>query len=78
VGAERWWNGFVDAVLSLEKQPGRCALVPERVLRIRMIRHLLYHSHRIVFSMDEERKVVRVLRVYHSKRQKLRPSDIAE
>ncbi len=27
--ADRWFNGFVEALLSLEKNPGRCSLAPE-------------------------------------------------
>ena len=27
--AERWFNGFVEAILALERNPTRCGLAPE-------------------------------------------------
>jgi hypothetical protein len=30
--AERWWNGLVDGILSLEANPAPCPLVPEKAL----------------------------------------------
>lgn len=32
-GAERWWNGLLDVLLSLEQRPGRGSLVVEAALR---------------------------------------------
>jgi plasmid stabilization system protein ParE len=76
VGAERWWNGLLDALFSLERSPGRGSLVAEAALRTRGLRQILYHSHRIVFELDEQRKIVRVLRIYHSSRRGLRRTDV--
>jgi plasmid stabilization system protein ParE len=75
-GAVRWWNGLLDAVDSLEIQPFRCARVPERALRIYNLRHLFYHSHRIVFRIDEHLNRVRIVRIYHSARRPLRQADV--
>jgi hypothetical protein len=33
IGAERWWNGVLDALFSLERQPGRGTLVVEAAPR---------------------------------------------
>jgi plasmid stabilization system protein ParE len=76
VGAERWWNGLLDALFSLEQQPGRGALVVEAALRNRGLRQILYQSHRIVFELDQERAIVRVLRIYPSSRRGLRQRDV--
>jgi plasmid stabilization system protein ParE len=67
---ERWWNGLLDALLSLEQQPGpgRGSLLVEAALRTRGLRQILYQSHRIVFDLDEQGEVVRVLRIYHGSR----------
>jgi plasmid stabilization system protein ParE len=75
-GAERWWNGLLDALFSLEQRPGRGSLVAEAALRARGLRQLLYQSHRIVFELDEQRGVVRVLRIYHASRRGLRRHDV--
>jgi hypothetical protein len=63
VGAERWWNGLLDALFSLEQLPARGSLVVEAALRTRRLRQILYQSHRIVFHLDEQREVVRVLQI---------------
>ena len=76
VGAERWWNGLLDALFSLEQQPGRGSLVVEAPLRTRGLRQILYQSHRIVFDLDEQPEIVRVLRIYHSSRRELRQHDV--
>jgi plasmid stabilization system protein ParE len=76
IAAERWWNGFVDRVLSLEEQPNRHPFVPELPLAKLGVRQRLYHSHRIVFTVDDVRSKVKVLRVYHGKRRRLRPKDV--
>jgi len=76
VGAERWWNGLLDALLSLEQQPGRGSLLVEAALRTRGLRQILYQSHRIVFDLDEQGEAVRVLRIYHGSRRELRQRDV--
>jgi len=76
VGAERWWNGLLDALFSLERRPGRGSLVIEAALRTRGLRQILYQSHRIVFDLDEPREIVRVLRIYHASRRELRQRDV--
>jgi len=76
VGAERWWNGLLDALFSLEQQPCRGSLVVEAALRTRGLRQILYESHRIVFDLDDQREIVRVLRIYHASRRGLRQRDV--
>jgi plasmid stabilization system protein ParE len=76
VGAERWWNGLLDALFSLEQHPGRGSLLVETALRTRGLRQIRYESHRIVFDLDEPREIVRVLRIYHGSRRELRQSDV--
>ncbi len=78
LGAERWWNGLLDALFSLEQRPGRGTLLPEPPLRTRRLRQILHQSHRIVFEMDEQREIVRVLRIYHASRRELRRRDVSE
>ena len=75
-GPNGWWNGLLDALFSLGRQPGRGSLVVEAALRARGLRQILYQSHRIVFDLDEQREIVRVLRIYHGSRRKLRQRDV--
>ncbi len=74
--AERWFRGLVSAVLSLETFPSRCARIPGAEEFPLELRHLIYHSHRIIFHVNSKRKMVRVLRVYHGARRPLRSPDI--
>ena len=75
-GAERWWNGLLDVLFSLEQSPGRGSQVVEAALRNRGLRQILYQSHRIIFDLDEQSEAVRVLRIYHGARRPLRKRDV--
>jgi plasmid stabilization system protein ParE len=69
--AERWFRGLVEAIYSLEELPERCPVIPERDEFAFEIRHLIYHSHRIVFRVDHSANRVLIYRVYHGARRKL-------
>src|SRR6266851_5337025 len=82
--AERWLTGLFQAVLSLGEMPARCPLIPEAEEIGRDIRQLVYGKrsgiHRIIFDIQEqsdEGPRVRVLRVWHGSRERLRVEDIA-
>ena len=69
--APLWYNGMIDAILSLEELPTRCPLAPENSASPdEEIRQLLYgnpqHSYRILFSIRGTR--VLVLHVRHAAR----------
>ncbi|MGH9560010.1 MAG: type II toxin-antitoxin system RelE/ParE family toxin [Terracidiphilus sp.] len=70
LAAERWWNGLLDAIFSLEMMPGRCPVIPEQRHFARELRHLIYRSHRIIFFMNGN--VVTVMRIYHGARRPLK------
>ena len=72
--AALWWNGLIDAVSSLEKMPERCPMIPEASFFQETLRHLIYHSHRIIFHVDRREKTVTVLRIYHASRKQLTKS----
>jgi plasmid stabilization system protein ParE len=69
IAAERWWNGLIDQILSLETLPRRCSIIPEQKYFEQEIRHLFHASHRIIFSIDEN--TVTILRIYHGARKPL-------
>ncbi len=82
--ATRWYNGLVDAVNSLENLPSRCPLAPEAEQIGKEIRQLLYGKrsaiYRILFAIEQEarQEVVRVLRIWHGARDRIRAEDITE
>ena len=69
-----WYNGLVDALLSLETFPQRCSVAPESGAFDREIRQFLYARYRILFTI--RRDEVHVLHVRHSARD--RPNEPEE
>lgn len=69
--ARIWFNGLEAAVLSLDQHPARCPVTPENP----GLRHLLYgrkgHVYRIIYALDEPRRVVTVLHIRHGARRPL-------
>lgn len=53
---------------SLECFPLRCPVAPESAFLDRHIRHYVYKSHRILFTVEEDAGVVRVLHIRHARR----------
>lgn len=74
--ADRWFHGLVSAIFSLANLPSRCAPIPEIDDFPFELRHLIFHSHRIIFRVDEASKTIEVLRVYHGSRKKVGPEDM--
>ena len=62
----RWFDGLDKAISTLERFPRRCPITPESKKTKQGLRHLLYSSMRIIYEIDEERELVRVIAVRHS------------
>jgi len=62
----RWLQGIFDVIDTLETMPTRCGFVSEKHGFDREIRQFLYHSHRILFEVDENLGAVRVIEFRHS------------
>jgi plasmid stabilization system protein ParE len=69
--ALKWYRGLKDAILSLEEQPNRSPVTPEK----RQLRHLLYghkpHVYRVIYRVLERQKQVEVLHIRHGARRRL-------
>jgi plasmid stabilization system protein ParE len=68
--ADRWLDGILEAIESLEEMPARCAVAPETRHVRRTVRHLVHSGYRIIFLVQERH--VRVLTVRHAARKPLR------
>ncbi len=72
-GAE-WFNGRVEAIGTLCRNPERCALAPEGPLFEEPVRQLVYGKrsgrYRVLFTMRGE--TVEVLHVRHGARRRVR------
>jgi plasmid stabilization system protein ParE len=66
--ALKWYMGLHDAILTLERLPGRCPLTRENP----QLRHLLYgrkaHIYRVIYRVQEKQKQVDVLHIRHGAR----------
>lgn len=67
--ATSWFNGLEQAVYALETHPRRCPIAPESKRAGRPLRNLLYgkkpHVYRVIYAIDEQKKLVRVLTIRH-------------
>ncbi len=72
-----WYNGFIDTLKSLEKNPERCALAPESHKMKIEIRQILYgrgRSYRALFCVRG--KDVVVLHIRHTARREAEAEDL--
>jgi toxin ParE1/3/4 len=78
--AARWFNGLEQAVDTLQSLPHRCSAAPESKKARRKLRHLLYgkkpHIYRVIFEIDEPRKVVTVLTIRHGAMETATPEEL--
>ncbi|MCW3061718.1 MAG: plasmid stabilization system protein [Capsulimonas sp.] len=75
--AAKWFAGLQTLIFSLKESPGRFAVVPEAIELQTPYRSALYHSHRIVFRIDDANRIVYVVRLYHGARQSLTNDDVS-
>ena len=78
--AERWFNGFVRSLLSLQENPQRCALAPESESSLYELRQLIYRpgkgrAYRAVFLIADQQ--VRVLRIRGAGEDLMEPDELA-
>jgi plasmid stabilization system protein ParE len=69
--AIEWFSGLDKAIDSLRVMPARCGLARESKTLGTDLRHYVYHSHRIIFRIEEDAAIVRVLHVRHAARSAL-------
>ena len=78
--AAKWFNGFVDAIQSLELNPCRCGIAPENDAVEPEIRQLLYgkrwNVYRALFTVTEDS--VRVLHIRHAAREAMSAHELED
>ena len=77
--AEKWFAGFLEAIVSLEKNPGRCPLARENTSFPVEIRELHYGvsrraTHRAIFVIRPDKVVVYSVR--HLAQRDIQPEDL--
>ena len=76
--ALKWYNGFIQAIRSLAKNPQRCPVAPENDAFPYEIRQLAYGlgkrpTHRAVFTVRPD--LVLILRIRHQAQQQIDPDN---
>lgn len=74
--AGEWLDGLEAAIGDLADMPRMFRVVDEQALFAIELRQFVYHSHRVIYHVDDAAETVVVLRVYHGRRDVLRPEDI--
>ena len=77
--AEEWLTGLFQEIDTLGEMPRRCPVITESREIRREVRQLLYGAYRILFDIQEEtpeEALVRVLRIRHGARDRIRVSDL--
>ncbi len=64
--AAKWFQGLEKVIDSLRMMPGRCSQARESQTLGVDLRHYIYHSHRIIFRIEEKARIVRVLHIRHA------------
>ena len=59
--AEAWLEAVYDAIAKLNSMPNRCSLAPEDEFSTKTIHMLRVKSHLILFTIDDQSKMVDVL-----------------
>jgi plasmid stabilization system protein ParE len=82
VNAERWFNGIVDAIRSLDELPTRCPVAAESQelqTEIRLLLHGKRHrQYKIYFAIHHDSGTVRVFHVRHWARKPLTDQELNE
>jgi len=77
-----WFDELVACLYSLEDMPRRCPLAREAEAAKREIRCLIFGKRRgvwrILYEVDEQRRMVWVLHIRHGALQDLRPGELSE
>jgi plasmid stabilization system protein ParE len=75
--AARWLNGLYAAIQTLAGAPHRFAVIPEAAELGFPYRAFVYHSHRVIYAVDDAAERVTVHRVYHGARNALTEEEIS-
>lgn len=74
--AERWVTGMFDAIASLTTFPRRGARAPEEEYVRAGVRQLVSGNYRILFTVEDDRRLVIVVHIRHAARRALGESDL--
>ncbi len=71
--AINWLRGLYQAIDTLENMPERCPLIREHDAFEAQVRNLIYRSHRIIFTINDEASIVEVHAFRHGAQDDIPP-----
>lgn len=72
MAAIAWLEGAIGAANALSEFPRSCPLISEKEEFDAELRHTVYHSHRIIFEVNDELATVYIHRFHHTAKRALR------
>jgi plasmid stabilization system protein ParE len=74
--AAKWTDGLQAEIDKLSEYADKFNPIPEAPIRGIKYRSFQYHSHRVIYHLDERNRTVYVHRIFHGARRPLRPRDL--
>jgi plasmid stabilization system protein ParE len=71
LNGDRWLHGLYKQIATLEEFPERCGFARENDFFLEEIRQYVYKSHRVLFVVDHDAAVVRIVAVRHGRQSTL-------
>jgi plasmid stabilization system protein ParE len=65
--AANWLRALYAEIAALETMPRRCSVARENEYFEDTLRQLVFKSHRIIFRVEEDASIVRILYVLHGR-----------
>lgn len=74
----KWLDGLKGAIAELKQDALLYNVIDDFPSTTIEYRCKLYHSHRIIFYLDQASKTVYIVRIYHGSRQPLKPHNLQD
>ena len=74
--AKKWLDGLEREINGLSDNPSRFPIIPEASELGFPYRSFMFHSHRVIYAVHEEKQLVIVHRVYHGARKPVTGQDV--
>jgi plasmid stabilization system protein ParE len=71
--ASTWIRNLYKAIDTLESMPERCPIIREHEAFDEELRNLIFQSHRIIFTINDENSTVQVHAFRHAAQDDMRP-----
>lgn len=71
--AIKWLRELYKAIDTLETMPERCPIVREHEVFNDEVRNLIFHSHRVIFTVNDNTSIVEVHAFRHGAQDEMRP-----